>query len=352
MRFRKLFDVVVLIGFVFLLGLSINAQDKEDEIIKIDTSLVNIPVIVSDRNGRNIAGLKQENFNVYQDGELQKIEYFASEETPINVAILLDTSRSTQGVLDEIKDAAIEFIRRLRPEDKGLIVSFDNDVEVLSELTSDQRRLRNGIESAEIGYMAGTVLHDAVYEVVNQHFASVKGRKAMILLTDGKDVGSNIYHNELIREIEESDTLIYSIFYETGNFRQRLQSNRFPDIYPDPRNDRYSNRRRFPDDFPRRRRQEDRVDRRRQRVEMQNQQAIEFLQTISDATAGRVYQNDMDDLRQTFGLIADELRKQYLIGYYPEKNDEAGTVHQIKVRTDLDNVVVRAKSTYRSAKTQ
>lgn len=349
--FKKKMFWILSASFIVLLSVfQLNAQEKEDEVIKVNTALVNIPVIVSDRNGRNIAGLKAENFNVFQDGEKQKIEYFASEETPINVAILLDTSRSTQDVLGKIKKSAKEFIKQLRPDDKALIVSFDNDVQILSELTSDQKRLKNAIEDAEIGDRVGTVLHDAVYEVVKKQFASVKGRKAMILLTDGKDFGSYIYRSELIREIEESDTLIYSIFYETGNIPPRFQQTRGPDIFP-PRNNRFPNRR-FPDDFPRRQRQEQRAERIRQRNEQENQQAVEFLQTLSDSTAGRLYQNKINDLKQTFGLIADELRKQYLLGYYPEKTGDEGTLHQIKVRTDLENAVVRAKSTYRSQKTQ
>jgi Ca-activated chloride channel family protein len=348
---KKMFwtlSVNLLVLFSFF---QLTAQDKEEEIIKVNTSLVSIPVIVSDRNGRNIAGLKAENFNVFQDGEQQKIEYFASEETPINVAILLDTSRSTQDVLGNIKKAGREFIKQLRPNDRAMIVTFDSEVRVLNDLTSDQRVLERAINEAEIGERVGTVLYDAVDEVVNQYFAQVKGRKAIILLTDGKDAGSNIYQEELIREIDESDTLIYSVFYETGNFQPR-QNNRFPDINPFPRNNRFPNRRRFPDDFPRRRQQDERMQRRRQRVADNNEQAVDFLRTLSEATAGRLYQNNMDDLRKTFGLIADELRKQYLIGYYPEKTGQEGQVHQIKVRTDVDNAVVRAKSTYRAQKTQ
>ncbi len=352
MKLKTTFGFSLIFSLIFVCANQLNAQNNNDEVIKIDTALVNIPVIVSDRNGRNIAGLKVDNFNVFQDGEKQKIEYFVSEETPINVAILLDTSRSTQEVLGNIKKAAKEFIKQLRPDDKAMIVSFDNDVQILSELTSNRDKLKDAINDAEIGERVGTVLHDAVYEVVNKRFASIKGRKAMILLTDGKDFGSFVNQTELIRETEESDTLIYSIFYETGNPQQRIRQNRFPDMIPFPRNNRFPNRRRNPDNFPRQQRQEAQIERIRQRNQMENQQAIEFLQTLSDNTAGRLYQKNVGDLKETFGLIADELRKQYLLGYYPEKTDEGGKLHQIKVRTDLENAIVRAKANYRSQKTQ
>jgi Ca-activated chloride channel homolog len=349
MFLRKIFGLSLAVLTLLTFSGSLTAQDKEDEIIRVETSLVNIPVIVSDRDGRHIAGLKAANFSVFEDGKPQKIEYFVSEESPINVAILLDTSRSTRDVLEEIKEAARDFLGQLRPSDKAMIVSFDNDVEVLSELTSDRRILEDGIWNAEIGERAGTVLRDAVYEVVNQRFASVKGRKAMILLTDGKDVGSYTEEAELMRQIDESDTLIYSIFYETGNLRGGRMRDRIPDIFSG-RNRRGGMRRqqnRFPDDFP-----PPNIERRRQRVEMANERAVDFLQSIAESTAGRLYQENITDLGQVFTSIADELRKQYLIGYYPERDENHAEVHQIRVRTDRPNAVVRAKTTYRSQTTQ
>jgi VWFA-related protein len=331
---NKFFAVVLLILF----AVALKAQNT-DEVIKVDTALVNIPVIVSDRNGRYISGLQTKNFSVFEDGKEQKIEYFASEESPLNVAILIDTSRSTQFVLDDIKRAASDFLAQLKPQDRAMIVSFDNDVEFLSELTANRRVLDDAIYNAEIGYQAGTVLHDAVFEVVDKKFAEVKGRKAIILLTDGKDVGSYVNRNELTYRLEESDTLIYSIFYETGNFG-RFNQNRRNLPFPDSRNP----RRRdfpFPDDFPRR------TNPRRILQEQRNGAAIDFLQQISESTAGRLFQNDLQDLDITFQSIADELRKQYLIGYYPE-NSTPDQVHQIKVRVDRTDVVVRAKNSYRS----
>src|SRR5436190_21249632 len=110
--------LVFALSFCFLFSLAIKAQDKRDEeVIKVDTNLVTVPVIVSDRQNRYISGLKAENFTVFKDGEKQNIEYFVSEESPINVAILLDTSRSTEMVLDKIQDAALEFVKQLKPND-------------------------------------------------------------------------------------------------------------------------------------------------------------------------------------------------------------------------------------------
>lgn len=345
---KKIFYIGLLILLVFVTNYQLIAQDKEDEVIKVTTSLVNIPVIVSDRNGRYIAGLQTENFTVLEDGKLQKIEYFASEESPINIAILLDTSKSTKEVLGKIKKAAREFLKQLQPSDKAMIVSFDDDVEVLSELTADRKTLDKAIKNAEIGKRVGTVMQDAVYEVVDKKFANVKGRKAIIMLTDGKDFGSYVTKTDLLYRLEESDTLIYSIFYETGNIQVR-QNNRLPNIiFPNPnRRGRMGRQQRrqnpFPENLPR-----PNIDRINERNRIENEFAVEFLEKIADSTAGRVYQKNVKDLDETFKLIADELRKQYLIGYYPEAAEETKTTHQVKVRVNKENVVVRAKNSYRS----
>lgn len=338
---EKLRILLITLSLAFLC-LNNFAQDT-NEVIKVNTSLVNIPVIVSDRDGRNIAGLQQNNFVVFEDGKQQKIEYFASEESPINVALLLDTSKSTKEVLGKIKKAAKEFIKQLQPTDRAMIVSFDYQVNFLSDLTSDQKVLEKAIKKAEIGEQVGTVMQDAIYDVVNKRFAKVNGRKAIVLLTDGKDHGSYVAKQDLLYHLQESDTMIYSVFYETGEIQQ-FRPNRFPDILFPPMNRRGGMGRQFPPPqrFPR-----PNQERRQQRVDQENEQAVDYLNKIADATAGRVYQKKIKDLDETFAQIADELRKQYLIGYYPEENGEAKNFHQVKVKVNKSDVVVRAKGSYR-----
>ncbi|HVE57797.1 MAG TPA: VWA domain-containing protein [Pyrinomonadaceae bacterium] len=316
-------------------SLNAKAQDKTDEdVIKVDTNLVTVPVIVSDRQNRYIAGLKAENFTVFKDGQKQNIEYFIAEESPINVAILLDTSRSTEQVLDKIQKAALEFVKQLKPNDRCLIISFDFEVNVLSELTNDREKLKKTIKNAEIGERFGTVLHDAVYQAVNKSFAGVKGRKAVILLTDGKDFGSFTGRDELLYKLEESDTLVYSIFYETGLMRRRMMPRRFPN--PNRRGGGGGG-------IWRRGRNPDVV---RSRTERSNEDAVDFLQEMADLTAGRLYQKKVTDLSEAFEAITEELRKQYLIGFYPE-NVEGGKNYQIKVRVDRNDAVVRSKNAFR-----
>ena len=193
-------------------------QQKTDseQTLKIDTALVSVPVIVSDRQGRYVSGLKASDFTLYEDRTKRQIDFFADTEEPINVALLLDTSRSTTLVLDDIKQAAKDFVRQLRSQDRAMIVTFDHDETALCELTSDHKILERAISRARIGERVGTKLRDAVYDVMTEELKSVKGRKAIVVLTDGKDHGSEIGEGALLDGAAEADTLIYSVFYTSG----------------------------------------------------------------------------------------------------------------------------------------
>src|SRR6185503_9089673 len=167
------------------------AQDKQaDAPIKVQTTLVSVPVIVSDHQGRYIPGLKLEDFKLYQDRAEQPISVFETAEEPLNVALLIDTSRSTLPVLGDIKSAGVKFIKELRSQDRAMIVALDYDVHVLSQLTSDRKALERAMKNATTGEQFGTVLRDAVAEVIERGFKRIEGRKAIIVLTDGKDAGS------------------------------------------------------------------------------------------------------------------------------------------------------------------
>lgn len=308
--------------------ISVYAQQEveQGEVIKVNTTLVSVPVVVSDRQGRYVSGLTQGDFTLYQDGVKQTVSFFATEEEPLNVAILLDTSKSTKEVLGKIKDAAKDFIKLLQPNDRAMIVTFDYQVNVLTPLSSDRKVLEKAIKNVKIGERVGTVMRDAIQETVSRSFENVKGRKAIILLTDGKDFGSYQTEASLLNNIEESDVMVYSVFYKTGqNFNQR----RMRDI--------------FGGNFPRRM-----PDRNRSRNNRMNEDAMEFLEEMAEKTAGRFYEKDVTDLKITFELIADELRKQYRLGFYPKDVDESKTIHALKVKVARTDIAVRSRTTYRS----
>ncbi|HZS07891.1 MAG TPA: VWA domain-containing protein [Blastocatellia bacterium] len=312
------------------------AQETEkSETLKIETTLVSVPVIVSDSQGRYVPGLQAADFALYENRLKQQVDFFAAVEEPLNVALLLDTSFSARNVLDDIRDAARDFIRQLRPQDRAMVVSFDWRVNTLSPLTGDRKALERAVKEARIGEQLGTVLRAAVDQVLRGEFKSLKGRKAIILLTDGKDAGSRIGPQPLLETVTEADTLIYTVFYTTGlsQERERMRMGRRGGVLASS-----------PE-------QRERRERRERRVEARNEVAVDFLQALAEASAGRYYRSEVTNLKKTFGLIADELRHQYRLGFYPPDHPP-GSTHSLRVEVARPGLVVRARRSYRVVEQQ
>jgi VWFA-related protein len=344
-------------------GAAQTQKQDSDQTFKIDTTLVSVPVIVSDRQGRYIAGLKASDFTLYEDRVKQPIVFFADTEEPINVALLLDTSKSATLVLDDIKKTADDFVKQLRRQDRAMIVSFDHDTIALCELTSDRKTLERAIDDAQIGERFGTKLRDAVTAVMKEEFRTVKGRKAIVLLTDGKDHGSEVSEQTLMESAAEADTLIYSVFYRSlppwldrdrqsprGRWgiperwqERRLRISGLDGIFTPAAG--------FPDP-PQRRDRDGRRQRQAGRIEERNEEAMDFLRRLSEVSAGRYFISEVSDLKQTFGQIVEELRHQYRLGFYPPDHP-ADSIHNIKVEIGIKaahtDVVVRARRSYRVA---
>jgi hypothetical protein len=338
-------------------------KQDSDQILKIDTTLVSVPVIVSDRQGRYVAGLKASDFTLYEDRVKQSIVFFADTEEPINVALLLDTSKSTARALDDIKKTAKDFIKQLRRQDQAMVVSFDHETVALCELTSDHKTLERAIDGAHIGERFGTKLRDAVDAVMKEEFRTVKGRKAVVLLTDGKDHGSEVAEQTLMDSAAEADTLIYSVFYRSlpswldrdrRSPRGRWgRPDRWPDRRPwvDRRDGIFTPATRSPDP-PQRPDRDGRRQRRAGRIEERDEEAMDFLRRLSEVSAGRYFDSEVSDLKQTFGQIVEELRHQYRLGFYPPDHP-ADSIHNIKVEVGIKaagaDVVVRSRRNYRVA---
>lgn len=334
-------SIISIIALVFACSIPVRAQEDQSSAIKLQSTLVSVPVIVSDRQGRYVGGLKMSDFTLYKDRVQQTIAAFDSVEEPINVALLLDTSKSTRNVLDEIKDAATDFLKTLRPQDRAIVVSFDYEAHVLSALTSDRKALERAVNKAEIGLYPGTTLRDAIVKVTGESFREIKGRKAIVLLTDGKDHGSRISESELLDSSAESDAMIYSIFYGTGV--GRAFDDRARDRFPGGR--RGGRRRRGgvfdPPQMPERQR-------RRERMEQKNEDAEKFLNELSEVSAGRFYSSEVTDLKDTFSQISEELRHQYRLGFYAGDDKHDGSAHRLTVQVARPGAVVRARNSYRS----
>ena len=135
--------------------------------------------------------------------------------------MLLDTSLSTSYKIEEIQQAAIAFVNQLKPQDKVMVIEFDGNVHVLTEMTTDRQAIHKGIRKADFGY--GTSLYDAVDKSFRKYLRGVEGRKAIVLFTDGVDTTSTKSgYDGTVREAEEADTLIFPIYYNTYLDNQQI----------------------------------------------------------------------------------------------------------------------------------
>ncbi|MGE0128260.1 MAG: VWA domain-containing protein [Blastocatellales bacterium] len=194
--------------------------NQQNDTIKFDTDLVTVPVIASDRADVYVPDLAKEEFTIHEDGVKQEIEFFAAVRTPFNVVLMLDTSASTQEKLGQIQRAAKMFVEQLQPADRVKVISFDDGIYELVEFTSDRSELRKAIDSTRPGQ--GTKLYDAV-RVALGDLARVKGRKAIVIFTDGVDWRSDsTKYDDNIRQLEESSVIVYPIRFDTRHDTEAL----------------------------------------------------------------------------------------------------------------------------------
>lgn len=320
----------------------------EGEVVRVNTSLVTVPVSVLDRQGRFIPDLKREDFRVFENGVEQPIAYWEPADKPFTVALLLDTSPSTQFHLWQIKEAAIAFAKQLRPQDRVLIVSFNDQVLLLTEVTNDMNVISAVIEqNAQMGN--ATRLYDAVHLVIKERLNKIKGRKAIVLFTDGVDTASfQANYPSTMREVEELDALIYPVQYDTTDYLRAMQSVGQGNVtvvtttsngpfstttsrvtYGTPGT---ANGQPLPG-----------------ATQADYDRANQYLKELADKTAGRLYHaNDTTQLAEAFSRIADELRRQYSLGYYPQDGDASNPARrQIKVRVNRPNLAVKARDSYK-----
>jgi VWFA-related protein len=268
-------------------------------VVRVNTTFVSVPVQVRDGKGRYIPDLRQQDFNLFEDEAVQQIAYFAGVDEPFTVALLLDTSASARSELGRIQRAAMAFVDQLRANDRVLVVAFDDQIRAMTEPTAEREVLHRAILSTRTG--DGTSLYDAVNFVIKQRLRRLPGRKAVVLFTDGEDSASrHATYAANVRDAEQSGLLCYTIMYT--NFPQRLDWMR-----PVP---------------------------------------PAYLRDLARHTGGRYYRlTPKDTLAGTFALIAEELRRQYSLGYYPP-TPESKANRKIKVRVSKSDAVVRSRESY------
>lgn len=317
---------------------------ESDGVESVETRLVTIPVRIIDRKNRFVGGLLQENFTVFEDNIEQEIAYFTNESQAFTVALVLDMSYSTTFKISEIQSAAISFIDQLRPEDKVLVISFDEEVHLLCEATNDRGTIYRAIRSTRIA--TGTSLYDAVSLTINDRLRSIKGRKAMVLFTDGVDTTSRRSHDlDNLRDALELDALIYPIRYDTFADVQSMKNKTIIDMpgsKPKPPTGGGSP---FPTSIPGIPTTRTASDKGTTAAEYKA--AEEYLNQLAYRTSGTIYlASTFGNLNSAFSKIASELREFYSLGYYPKKEGSPGKVYRIKVKVTQPNVAVRARDTY------
>src|ERR1700757_2524958 len=284
-------------------------QDQSMETLKVRVNVVQLFYNVKDKKGGLIPSLTKDDFELFEDGKQQTIKYFAAESNlPLTLGILIDSSGSQMRVLEMEKEVGGAFLSQiLREKDEAFVIDFDVNVDLLQDFTNDIHRLKAALNKAKINTGGGggslpglgggpvptasprgTLLYDAVYLASHDELSHEVGRKAMILLTDGEDQGSQEHIKDAIEAAQKSDSICYVLliadrgFYGFGGYSGDSE-----------------------------------------------------MKKLAGETGGRVIEvgNKMDKLKEAFDQIAKELRSQYNIGYTPTNSKLAGTSRKVEIRS-------------------
>lgn len=342
----------------------------EGDVVRVDTQLVSLAAIVTDGTGRPLSGLRPENFRLIEDGQPQTIANFGTAETPFEIALLLDTSGSTRDDVALIRSAANSFIEALRPGDRVGIVAFNQAqtgsqpfaaVEVLTPLTDDREQLRAAIEN--LGASQGTPYYDALQRVADNIFNEpprdeVRGRRAIVALTDGVDSSSDSDFATAKMKLVRGGIASYFIQVNTEDFVEdrlmrdcrddgrlalsKKQLQRYRELFvPKAKAEDF-------DDFchmgPFERMSISRELYNLARREMNDLARVSGGRSFPAAT--------LADARSAFARVAADIGTMYSLGYYPTNKARDGKFRSIKleVRGTKDKAQVRARDGYYAPK--
>ena len=341
----------------------------EGDVVRVETQLVSVPAVVTDRNGRPLAGLKLDNFVLMEDGKPQRLTNFATTETPFEIALVLDTSGSTRDEIGLIRDAAKAFIRALRPGDRVAVVGFKNlnrsggplaAVDVVSDLTDNRERLHLAIDDLDTSN--GTPLYDALGRVAEQIFREppreeLRGRRAIVALTDGVDSSSNSDFGEARAKLNRAGVATYFIQVSTEDY---VEDRLLKDCEDDGRLTLSAKQlERFRRLFVPQLQKEDYQDFCRlgpfERMDISRRLYNLGRQEMNEMARGSGGKNfaaaSLTDARAAFAQVAQEIGTQYSLGYYHANKTRDGAFRQIKVELrGVKDGTVRAREGYYAPK--
>ncbi|MEN3331713.1 MAG: Ca-activated chloride channel [Blastocatellia bacterium] len=338
------------------------AQDQ-DEPIKLKADLVSLTASVMDRNGRALRSLKADDFTIYEDGARQRIEHFAATEEPFTLLLLLDISGSTHDDIELMKRAARNFVAELRFDDRVGVIVFSRDVEMISELTDPRARLIAAIEqiataqgsaTSRFSTATGTSFYDALYLALEDSpLKQVEGRKAIVCMSDGVDSTSLKSYKTIAPLVERSDASIY--FLELNTEEATLAGLLKDRSDPDHLNFSPSQLTRYFDEFDK-----ESLDRLRPRETLSPLVKREIntglydiarrdMRDMATRSGGHEYAvKTLADLNGVYKQIADDLRSQYSLSYYPANRSHDGRWRQIRVEVKPPGATLRTRSGYRA----
>lgn len=289
--------------------------------IRVDVDVVNIMCSVRDKRGAFVSNLAKEDFLVSEDGRPQQLKYFARQtDLPLTIGLLVDVSRSQERLIAVEREAAAQFFSSvLREKDLAFLISFGSDAELMQDLTSSARRLRAALDDLRvradvaglhpgpvptISQPRGTVLYDAVYLAANEKLRGEVGRKALVLITDGVDVGSRVRLEQALEAAQKADAIIFSIYYvDPQAYWGRGWG------FGAPSN--------------------------------------AALKRMSEETGGRLFEvSKRKPLVAIFDEIQQEMRNQYALGYTPDRPARDGGFRRLEVRTRQKDLKVQARKGY------
>ncbi len=299
------------------------AKSGDDDTIRVETSLVWVPVSVRTKTGGGVAGLTKDKFKVLENGVEQEITHFETPGQPITVALVIDMSDSARISLGEMRAAANVFLDRLKPGDKALIVAFDKNVHKVLGATDDHDMLRLGLLGIKSG--GGTALYETVEHLVRTAFKGVGGRKAAILLTDGIDTSSRRSTFETSTSlIAEGNIAVFPVQYKMEDtMGKRLSSDNSGvggTVYTTPSGES------IPEAYAR---------------------GTRYLRLLADSSGGRFqFADTAKNLEAAFEKIAAELRQQYYLGFYPDKTANKPETRRLKVTVDVPDARIDSRDSY------
>jgi VWFA-related protein len=341
----------------------------EGDVLRVETQLVSVPAVVTDKIGRPLTGLKLDDFLVMEDGKPQRVTNFALTDAPFEIALLLDTSGSTREDLGLIRDAADSFINALRPGDRVAVLAFNNiprngnplaTVELLASLTGDRKVLHEAI--ARIGTSNGTPFYDALARVADQVFREppreeVRGRRAVVALTDGVDSSSDSGFDDARSKLARAGVASYFIQMSTEDY---VEDRLLKDCQDDGRLSLSAKQlERFRAIFVPTAQKEDYQDFCRmgpfERMDISRQLynlARKEMNDLARASGGKNFSAaTLQDARAAFAQVANEIGTQYSLGYYPSNKIRDGQFRKITVQLrGVKDAQVRAREGYYAPK--